>query len=192
MVQRTHLDIAELMALPRGRGVLLSSGNKAAMLRLVPWMDGPHADAVWASLSRWEPTDRRENREAGEHEFRAGSGEQVDLDKSDNATAPTAAQPATVPRRARAAQWTPGVNTEPNPLDTSGGDDTIAAAADDTLAEPPMVLSAAALTEAASEAAARALAKVFDTEARTALDEALAQAATGARPAHWDRGGSPR
>jgi len=82
------LDIAELMALPRGRGVLLSSGNKAAMLRLVPWMDGPHADAVWASLSRWEPTDRRANREAREHEYRAGSGEQVDLDKSDNAAAP--------------------------------------------------------------------------------------------------------
>jgi len=47
------LDVAELMGLPRGRAVLLSSGNKAAMLRLVPWMEGPHTLAVQASLSRW-------------------------------------------------------------------------------------------------------------------------------------------
>jgi len=52
------LDVDELMALPRGRGVLLSSGNKAAMVRTVPWMDGPHAAAVRASLSRWEPAER--------------------------------------------------------------------------------------------------------------------------------------
>lgn len=78
------------------------------------------------------------------------------------------------------------MNTEPGPADTSGGDDTIAAAANATLTEPTMALSAAALTEAASEAAGRALAKVFDAEARTALNEALTQAAPGARPAHWD------
>lgn len=78
------------------------------------------------------------------------------------------------------------MNTEPDPSDTSGGDDTIAAGAYATLTEPTMALSAAALTEAASEAASRALAKVFDTEARTALNEALTQATPGARPAHWD------
>ncbi len=79
------------------------------------------------------------------------------------------------------------MNTEPDPPDTFGGDDdTITAVANATLTEPTMALSAAALTEAASEAAARALAKVFDTEARTALNEALTQATPGARPAHWN------
>ncbi len=65
------LDVAELMGLPRGRAVLLSSGNKAAMLRLVPWMGGPHAVAVQASLLRWEPADRRAERLRAAHEFSA-------------------------------------------------------------------------------------------------------------------------
>ncbi len=65
------LDVAELMGLPRGRAVLLSSGNKAAMLRLVPWMEGPHTLAVQASLSRWEPADRRAERLRAAHEFSA-------------------------------------------------------------------------------------------------------------------------
>jgi type IV secretory pathway TraG/TraD family ATPase VirD4 len=95
------LDIAELMALPRGRGVLLSSGNKAAMLRLVPWMDGPHADAVRASLSRWEPTHRRADRHAGEEEFREAAGEEVDLTKSqDSAPAPQGRNPLLAPAHA--------------------------------------------------------------------------------------------
>jgi len=69
------LDVAELMGLPRGRAVLLSSGNKAAMLRLVPWMEGPHTLAVQASLSRWEPADRRAERLRAAHEFSAdGAG----------------------------------------------------------------------------------------------------------------------
>jgi len=63
------LDVAELMGLPRGRAVLLSSGNKAAMLRLVPWMEGPHTLAVQASLSRWEPADRRAERLRAAHDF---------------------------------------------------------------------------------------------------------------------------
>jgi len=63
------LDVAELMGLPRGRAVLLSSGNKAAMLRLVPWMEGPHTLAVQASLSRWEPADRRAQRLRVAHDF---------------------------------------------------------------------------------------------------------------------------
>jgi len=65
------LDVDELMALPRGRGVLLSSGNKATMLRTVPWMDGPHAAAVRASLSRWEPAERTADREEASAEWEA-------------------------------------------------------------------------------------------------------------------------
>ena len=49
--------------------MLLSSGNKAAMLRLVPWMEGPHTLAVQASLSRWEPADRRAQRLRAAHDF---------------------------------------------------------------------------------------------------------------------------
>ena len=41
------------------------------MLRLVPWMGGPHAVAVQASLLRWEPADRRVERLRVAHEFSA-------------------------------------------------------------------------------------------------------------------------
>jgi len=75
------LDVAELMGLPRGRAVLLSSGNKAAMLRLVPWMEGPHAVAVQASLSRWESADRRAERLRAVNEF-------SDAPDRDSATTP--------------------------------------------------------------------------------------------------------
>ena len=40
------LDVADLRALPRGRAVLLASGTRAALVRTLPWMDGPHAKAV--------------------------------------------------------------------------------------------------------------------------------------------------
>ena len=64
------LDVDELAALPRGRGALLSSGNKATMLRTVPWMDGPHAAAVRASLSRREPVERTAEREEASAQWR--------------------------------------------------------------------------------------------------------------------------
>jgi len=44
------LSVAELQSLPRGRAVLLSSGNPAALLQTVPWMEGPHAAAITESL----------------------------------------------------------------------------------------------------------------------------------------------
>jgi len=47
--------VAALSALPRGRAVLLSSGNEATLLRTVPWTDGPHAAAIKASLTLWAP-----------------------------------------------------------------------------------------------------------------------------------------
>lgn len=52
-----------LAALPKGRAVLISSGNRPTMVRTVPWMTGPYADAVRESLSRFEPGDRRAARE---------------------------------------------------------------------------------------------------------------------------------
>jgi len=49
------LDAADLAALPRGRAVMLSSGARAAMLETVPWMNGPHAAAVRASIAAHDP-----------------------------------------------------------------------------------------------------------------------------------------
>ena len=41
--------VADLQSLPRGRALLLSAGNRPTLLRAVPWMDGPHAEAIRAS-----------------------------------------------------------------------------------------------------------------------------------------------
>lgn len=49
------LDAADLAALPRGRAVMLSSGNRAALIETVPWMSGPHATAVRASIAAHDP-----------------------------------------------------------------------------------------------------------------------------------------
>lgn len=48
-------DTAELTALPRGRGILLSSGNLAILVRTVPWMVSPKAEAVRASVRKYDP-----------------------------------------------------------------------------------------------------------------------------------------
>ena len=49
------LSVAELQALDRGRAVLLTSGNPAALIATVPWTAGPHAENIRASLSYWAP-----------------------------------------------------------------------------------------------------------------------------------------
>uniref|UniRef100_UPI003F4927BB type IV secretory system conjugative DNA transfer family protein n=1 Tax=Paenarthrobacter ureafaciens TaxID=37931 RepID=UPI003F4927BB len=48
-------DTSELTALPRGRAILLASGNRPVLVRTVPWMAGPHADAVKASVAKYDP-----------------------------------------------------------------------------------------------------------------------------------------
>lgn len=58
------LSVAELAALPRGRALLLSSGNQPVLIRPVPWMEGPHAAAIDASLAAWEMADDRATRMA--------------------------------------------------------------------------------------------------------------------------------
>ena len=40
------LDVSDLRAMPRGRGILLYSGTPAILLRTIPWMKGPHAGSV--------------------------------------------------------------------------------------------------------------------------------------------------
>lgn len=53
------LDVDELAALPRGRAVVLASGSRPTLIRTVPWMAGPHADAVTASIRHHTPRPTR-------------------------------------------------------------------------------------------------------------------------------------
>ncbi|GHD46228.1 type IV secretory system conjugative DNA transfer family protein [Mycetocola manganoxydans] len=58
-VQRERtLDIADLGALPRGRAVVFASGAPATLVETVPWMRGPHAEAVRASIKAHDPSAR--------------------------------------------------------------------------------------------------------------------------------------
>lgn len=55
-VQRERtLDVADLGALPRGRAVVFASGAPATLVETVPWMRGPQADAVRASIAAHDP-----------------------------------------------------------------------------------------------------------------------------------------
>ena len=55
-VQRERtLDVADLGALPRGRAVVFASGAPATLVETVPWMRGPQANAVRASIAVHDP-----------------------------------------------------------------------------------------------------------------------------------------
>lgn len=58
------LDVADLAALPKGRAVVLASGSRPTLIRTVPWMTGPHAEAVKASIAAHDPQAERTIREA--------------------------------------------------------------------------------------------------------------------------------
>lgn len=49
------LDVADLAALPLGRALVFSSGNRPTLIRTVPWWEGPHADAIRASMAAHGP-----------------------------------------------------------------------------------------------------------------------------------------
>lgn len=57
-------DTSELSALPKGRAVLLSSGNRAALLRTVPWMMTKHQEGIRASLTKYDPQAENTIKEA--------------------------------------------------------------------------------------------------------------------------------
>lgn len=48
-------DVSELSSLPRGRAVLLSAGNRASLLRTVPWQASPYKEQVLASVRKFDP-----------------------------------------------------------------------------------------------------------------------------------------
>lgn len=52
------LDVSDLAAFPRGRAIMFASGAPAALLETVPWMSGPHAQAVQASITAHDPANR--------------------------------------------------------------------------------------------------------------------------------------
>lgn len=64
------LDVDALAAMPKGRAVVLSSGNRPTLIRTQPWMAGPHARAVKASISAHDPEAERTLAE-GERELAA-------------------------------------------------------------------------------------------------------------------------
>lgn len=44
------LSAADLAALPKGRAIVFASGARPTLIRTQRWMDGPHADAIRASI----------------------------------------------------------------------------------------------------------------------------------------------
>ncbi|PPK91937.1 TraM-binding TraD/TraG-like protein [Kineococcus xinjiangensis] len=49
------LDVADLGSLPKGRAVVLASGSRPTLARTIPWMAGPHAEQVAASIQAHDP-----------------------------------------------------------------------------------------------------------------------------------------
>ncbi|AYD89927.1 conjugal transfer protein [Actinomyces sp. 2119] len=58
------LDVSDLAALPKGRALVLSSGSRPTLVRTLPWMTGPHATAVKASITAHDPQAERTINEA--------------------------------------------------------------------------------------------------------------------------------
>lgn len=50
------LDVADLGALPRGRVVVAAAGCRPLLVKPVPWMAGPHKEAIEASWRRHNPS----------------------------------------------------------------------------------------------------------------------------------------
>ncbi|QOT19810.1 type IV secretory system conjugative DNA transfer family protein [Paenarthrobacter sp. YJN-5] len=66
------LDVAELAAFPRGRAIMFASGAPAALLETVPWMSGPHAEAVKASITAHDPANQRQDSDSANRWVTAG------------------------------------------------------------------------------------------------------------------------
>lgn len=50
------LDVADLQAMPKGRAVVLASGARPTLIATQPWMSGPHAEDVKASIAAHDPS----------------------------------------------------------------------------------------------------------------------------------------
>ncbi len=58
------LGVDDLGAMPKGRAVVLSSGSRPTLIRTQPWMAGPHAEKVKASIAAHDPQASRTISEA--------------------------------------------------------------------------------------------------------------------------------
>lgn len=55
-VQRERtMEVSDLGAMPKGRAVVLASGSRPTLIRTRPWMTGPHAEKVRASIAAHDP-----------------------------------------------------------------------------------------------------------------------------------------
>ena len=54
MTSETIFTVRDLAAFPRGRAVVLGSGFPPTLVKTVPWMVGPHADEIRASIAAHE------------------------------------------------------------------------------------------------------------------------------------------
>ncbi|MFE1400364.1 type IV secretory system conjugative DNA transfer family protein [Nocardiopsis dassonvillei] len=55
LTSQAAMDVADLGAIPRGRAVVIASGAPPTLIETVPWMQGPHADAIRTSIADHEP-----------------------------------------------------------------------------------------------------------------------------------------
>lgn len=58
------MDVSDLQAMPKGRALVLASGSRPTLIRTVPWMRGPQADAVQQSIAANDPASNVTLREA--------------------------------------------------------------------------------------------------------------------------------
>lgn len=49
------LEVSDLVAMPKGRAVVLGSGSRPTLIRTVPWQRSEHKDDVKASIARFDP-----------------------------------------------------------------------------------------------------------------------------------------
>jgi type IV secretory pathway TraG/TraD family ATPase VirD4 len=49
------LDVSDLASMPRGRAVVFASGAPPVLIRTQPWMEGPNAEAIRASIRAHDP-----------------------------------------------------------------------------------------------------------------------------------------
>jgi type IV secretory pathway TraG/TraD family ATPase VirD4 len=110
--QRHHImEVSDLASMPPGRAVVFPSGIPATMIKTVPWMAGPNAAAVRASIAHHDP-----GATGGGASAAGGSGANAWV-AAGNQFSGTGRAPEPVPQWSRPAPGTPVWNTGPQ----SGG-----------------------------------------------------------------------
>ncbi|OZF06023.1 conjugal transfer protein [Rhodococcus sp. 15-1154-1] len=86
--QRTQvrtLTESDLEALPRGRAIIRSSGNRPVLVETAQWTNGPHADAVQDATARADESATSTD-DSGDRRDAIGSGDGVALGKTPSFT----------------------------------------------------------------------------------------------------------